>query len=675
MRFEHFTNQKLDESVDLMEVNMSPSALKQFANSPEAKGIQAGFEAEMIFPGMGGSGDDSDAEYPEADDESVRDIDDAVRFFSEDNSYSGNGLYSRDQNRFQEWLQELYYEWLSEKVSEKWSDEGRRYFQDWMEENRFDTDWTYDKLEEVLRDEEDDDELIEKLLDGYRNARSTKQIDDRVRDALVRVNEIKDEEIEEAWDSEDSDYDSARDEFRDEVETDGDYDENSWLSEEYPYMSDIHSLAQGNRSCPVDLYWPDGEPEFSGPSGDYDYDNAQDLARSLRQTLDVNAKANSDYHDGRPANTWILEPDGSLQPDDEDDMPVEIISPPMPLEECLTKIDQFFEWAADHDAYTNRTTGFHVGVSLPYRGGDVDYIKLALFLGDKYVLEQFQRSSNTYCKSALKVIQEYVAQGKAKPEDVMNLMRHNLLELAHRSIRNTTNKYESINMKGGKYIEFRSMGNEGYNNDPAKLKDIIRRYSYAMYLAGNPSAERNEYYKKLYKLVSPEHSDILNLFAAYNSGEINTTELKERWSSAVSREFTKDQPQAGGEVVAEPTTKRQSVAKKIQQSLPRSFWEVQISSRNRFNPGTTVVVAASANEAGKEAVKKTGIPHGEAIISAATPVKKFKASIKGVSGEPKVFYAKDLTAAQERLRRIYATDDLSEFTITELGPETGTELS
>jgi hypothetical protein len=115
-------------------------------------------------------------------------------------------------------------------------------------------------------------------------------------------------------------------------------------------------------------------------------------------------------------------------------------------------------------------------------------------------------------------------------------MRHNLIELAQRSIRRNTAKYESINLKDGNYIEFRSAGNEDYNKDPGKMKDIIRRYAYAMWIAGNPGAERREYYKKLYKFLDAKDNDILKLFAEYSSGLINQTELKDRWSTAVKNE-------------------------------------------------------------------------------------------------------------------------------------------
>ena len=68
------TEQQLDE------VRMSPTSLKQFADSPEAQGIKAGFEAEVIFRGRGGSGESESQAYYDIDSR-ARSIDDVIEFF------------------------------------------------------------------------------------------------------------------------------------------------------------------------------------------------------------------------------------------------------------------------------------------------------------------------------------------------------------------------------------------------------------------------------------------------------------------------------------------------------------------------------------------------------------------------------------------------------------------
>jgi hypothetical protein len=297
-----------------------------------------------------------------------------------------------------------------------------------------------------------------------------------------------------------------------------------------------------------DLSWP--VMTYTGSSsgsGGWNQDEAERLADDLHERLGVKTKVSGGYHSAtRDDNTWIFEPDSSLDSDDEDNMAIEIVSPPMPLETCLQFMEDFFEWAEDNGAYSNSSTGFHMGVSLPHRGGDVDYVKLALFLGDEHVLQEFGRAGNHFCEAAMKKIRGRV---KGNPDAVggaLTLMRSNLLELAQKALEINNHgfgKYTSINPKGGvdstnpakekgaKYIEFRSAGGSNYFEDLDKLKNTLLRYAKAMTVAANPAAERNEYYKKLYKLISPPEGDpSLDLFSRFATGEISSTDLKKAWA-------------------------------------------------------------------------------------------------------------------------------------------------
>ena len=122
-----------------------------------------------------------------------------------------------------------------------------------------------------------------------------------------------------------------------------------------------------------------------GGEGGWSESNADHLADSLAKALGVKVKVSGGYHNAtRDDTSWIIEPDISLESDESDNMTAEIVSPPMPLDECLTKMEEFFAWAESEGAYANSSTGFHMGVSLPTKfHEDVDFTKLALFLGDE----------------------------------------------------------------------------------------------------------------------------------------------------------------------------------------------------------------------------------------------------------------------------------------------------
>jgi hypothetical protein len=204
-------------------------------------------------------------------------------------------------------------------------------------------------------------------------------------------------------------------------------------------------------------------------------------------------------------------------------MPAEIISPPMPLADCLETMTKFFQWADSNDAYTNHSTGLHVGVSLPHVDGRIDYVKLALFLGDKYVLEQFNRSSNYFAKSAFDKIKDSVHSDNV--ESTFELMRKNLIELATKNLKQAGHgKYTSINLKND-YIEFRSMGDEYHTKIP-EILNTVKRYAYAMHIASRPDLYRQEYAKKLYKMLSRSGApDAVQLFSQFASNSLSKEEL------------------------------------------------------------------------------------------------------------------------------------------------------
>ena len=521
MRYKEF---KLSEQ-QLDELKMSPSSLGAFAKSPLAQGIQAGFEAELLFPGMGGPDEDGDMEPDYDMDERCSSIDDIIAFFSYDDY--GYGISGREESRLRSSLDEAYWEYADEQMYASFKDDAHELIKEYIEENDFDRE---EEMREYLSAEGVKD--IDAIMDAGRSATSTKTSPPEYLEAQAAVDEKLDELAEESYNSQDGTYDAVLEQYRDDYSWP---EEREFLSnQDIRYMSDVADQ--------YDLSWPYMRIEGGDDSG-FNEDNAEQLADDLNRTLGYTTKVSSGYHGAkRDSTTWIFEPDSSLNAD-EGDMPVEIVSPPMELDECLKALDDFFSWAKGHNAYTNSSTGFHMGVSLPNVGGKVDFVKLALFLGDEYVLQAFGREAVGFCESAIKKIKNRMKGQDTRIADAMALMRKGLIDIAHNSIASDEGfgKYTSINPKGN-YIEFRSAGGEDYFADIPKLRNMLLRYAQAMVVAADPKAERNEYHKKLYKLISPAGGNTsLDLFARYATGAISAADLKQQWATAT---LAKDSPAA-----------------------------------------------------------------------------------------------------------------------------------
>jgi hypothetical protein len=529
----------LFESEQLDEVRMSPSALSKFASSPEAEGIRAGFEAELIFRDT--RGDDDDDQEMEADydaDERTRTIDGVIEFFSNDDW--GYGIGERQANQLRDELDEAYFEWRDEQIIRDFDQESEDLVREvWLEERPMNERILSALVDGIGLDDAEADKI---LAIGDKAPRFTKSSDqtaykeanpgyDKYLEAVDIADAILDEEVEASIDRQDGYYDSALEEFRDGWEGDdsGFFDDQGlrWMSDvannyglDWPYMSGGGSSNYGNR----------------------DWD---EIGESLRNATGMPVKVSSGYHSQKRGDYYVVEPDGSLDPDNKsEEAGLEIVSPPMPLNQAIEQLQKVIEWANDPDqgnAYTNRSTGLHMGVSIPYKGGDVDYLKLILFMGDKYVLDKFGRAANTYTASAMEKLRQNVAGSRNRNDDkiasALELMKSNLLELAQRYVQQGVgnSKYTSAHIKDG-YIEFRSPGGDYLakaDEEINVLEDTMRRFAYAMYLAGRPDLERPEYYKKLYKLIAPEGNKDLELFSKFSAGEITADQLKKQWAEKV----------------------------------------------------------------------------------------------------------------------------------------------
>ena len=543
---------KFDEiksSQILDEVRMGQSDLDNFVNSPQAQGIKIGFEAELCFRGLGeGSGFtdyDAEPEY-ERTNEYLYSISDVFDFF-----YDGDHNSRRECQRAVDRLTESYHEWVDETLSNEFSEDEDMLVRDWIVENDYDRD---DELRTaILSLVDDDEERADKVLAADRDSedQEEKELYAIYLEAQDNINQELQDRIDLAIRENNHDWQSAYDAYREEKLEDDDFSESQFFRDTCGSRSawDIYRTWLDS-----DINWPYLEyPEIA--DGEFNEHGAAVLVQSLKRMTGMKVRSGEYHSVSRQDDLWIIESDGSLSPDDSSDMPAEIVSPPMPLAQGLEMIDKFWDWATDEvDAYSNDSTGCHVGVSLPYREGRIDYVKLALFLGDHYVLEQFGREANSYCRASLdKIDMDIKRLNKADLTGSLDLMRHGLLELATNHITKYFHhgKYTSINLKNGKYVEFRSMGGSDYINNKQLITNTIKRFCYAMWLASEPAAERKSYYTKLYKLLSKysRKSDELTgieIFSKLQTKQMSREEaiqlLRDRAKSRGNEPTAKKQP-------------------------------------------------------------------------------------------------------------------------------------
>jgi len=548
--------EELVESEELDEVKMSPGALEKFATSDAAKGIRAGFEAELIFRDTQGSSDDIDPEPDYDADERAYSISQVIEFF--DNDEYGYGLSDRERNRLEENLDESYMQWRDEQIISDFRNDA----EDLIREKLLDETPLSERIHLYLTDSEqmsdkEADRIIAAGVDAPKFDTSKEQqayaaenpYYQAYLDALDAAELELDESVEYSVSQQDGYWDEALDDYRDNYSGDDD-----------SFFSDVGLRWMSDIANEFGLDWPVWNMDSGRNNGSRSW---EDIGSELQAVVDMPVVVSDNYHStSRRPGQWIIEPDGSLHADDQsEEAGLEIVSPPMPLLTAIEKLRQVTDWANDPrggNAYTNGTTGLHMGVSLPTMKSEdatddigIDYVKLILFMGDKYVQQQFGRSANNFCASALDKFRQNIKGKKSDPAGVVELLRHGLTELAYRELQKGvgTSKYTSAHIQDG-YIEFRSPGGDWLAKSDEEigiLENTMLRFARAMAIAGDPSAERKEYAKKLYKLVTqdnPEYADQLKLFSEFSAGTINKEQLKKQWADTV---LQKELPSVGKE--------------------------------------------------------------------------------------------------------------------------------
>lgn len=467
MRFK----QILESMQQLDEINMSPSSLQKLAANINA---QAGMEFELIVPNFEGDDGVEVADY---------DIDDRTGYWDNiEEFFLGGEEYNsrREVERAITSMQQDFYEWVNERLDDLWPD--------------YEDDAVYEYVKENASEDEVRDALV---------------LDDDVdigRDEWKAYAEFCVEEQNNYWDY-------AREEWFDNER--GEIDEESWLRQNYPYMSDVE-----NEFGLVWPYWT------SSQDGEADIES---IASDFESMIGKTVHWSSSYHGGkREPDAYTIEPDSSLQGNN-GESGLEFISPPMSIAEMLSDLDKIEKWAGTYGVTTNKSTGLHMNVSIPdLADANLDYVKLALLLGDEYVLKQFGRTGNHYAKSAMDIIKNKVANNPETAATMLEQMRGHLNEMASKFIHNgVTNKFTSINNKEG-YVEFRSPGGNWLDDDLDKVKNTLLRFVVALDAALDPEKYRQEYLKKLYALLSPKGNgtDTMAYFAKFVAGELPKAALK-----------------------------------------------------------------------------------------------------------------------------------------------------
>ena len=258
-----------------------------------------------------------------------------------------------------------------------------------------------------------------------------------------------------------------------------------------------------------------------GYDDDYDYDEDEDyskastvLSAAVQAAMGAKVNVFNSYHErSKNLTDWYIEPDGSLESDNDGDATAEIVSPPLPAVKAIEDLQKFYAMASQLKLYTNGSTGLHINVSIPLK---LDVLKLAMFLGDQHVLQYFNRQDNGYAKSVLNSLTRSARNSALSGDDltttkiakkqstVFNQPAQTIsidMKALQQIVKDHSGAHTASISNNGKYISFRHAGGN-YLSDYNGIYNTVGRFIRAMIIASDPNAYVNEYKTKLAKLVT-----------------------------------------------------------------------------------------------------------------------------------------------------------------------------
>ena len=458
--------QKYNEQGEpIFEINFNNKQVAQ--DALDAK-VVCGFEAETLWPDISGEEEDS------LHGESWSVIEDLVY------DQEGSRSVDRIETQYKEWIMEdIIYQYESDVIQELVDDrkEQEGYLDDYVSNNIDDSE--IEDYKEQFLDNMDDAER-EEYEDWDTYAWGRQLAEEERQDHFLEwlADEIRDNG--EAWDDA---WERATSQN----------DPDDWIRSQY--SGDWYSALSD-----LDIFI---SPDSGG--------GQDEVASLIEDWASNNSKSNDvrpgDYHSGKGVDNeyWRVEDDSSI---DGDGTGAEIISPVYSSpREMLKEMRSLFGFLKNNNAETNDSTGLHVTMS--WMGNDwatTNKLKIAVLLGDKYLLKQFDREKNSYTKSQMDTLQKYMQNLQTNINDQQSLAA--LEEMLMGGL--SAGKFSSINFKDAKnveqnnLIEFRIAGGDDYHLMEDKIIKAVIRYGAVMQAGHDETAFRNDYIKALFRLLNSQ---------------------------------------------------------------------------------------------------------------------------------------------------------------------------
>lgn len=467
-RIKKLSRRKLTDEYDPNQINEINYNDRRVSQEALDLPIKCGFEAETFFTDV----------Y--ADESSSRDTVDEMSIADVENSFGD--LPSSAYEQYEDWVREVAMDDYMPDVVENWVEENRD-DDEMIDEFKIAQGITDEAVEKYKQEfeEMDPDEYENREEDGWDNSNWLRDLINEEYD-IIYADFLKDIAYED-----DDLIDIATDEARDENSMD------EWVS------NNFYSMSEFLDDFGVDYYLEDDDDE----SG------VRQVADKIYDWATENSKFDGypyygGYHGSDTDYTrWAVETDSTISADSGSG--AEIISPAFSSpRQMLEEMSSLFSWAEDEFG-TNSSTGLHITMSW---NGDSNIqpnkAKMAVLLGDEYLLKVFGRHNNTYAKSTAKYLRNNIDDIKVQGSKSLEPINKQLNKI----LASNSDRYQAINLRsrkddesGNHFVEFRIAGGQDYEKMFKEVRDAVVRYATVM-KAGHTNDYHTDYVKALIRIVN-----------------------------------------------------------------------------------------------------------------------------------------------------------------------------
>jgi hypothetical protein len=217
----------------------------------------------------------------------------------------------------------------------------------------------------------------------------------------------------------------------------------------------------------------------------------EDLGEFTGQRVNVARNSETPFDNKGKYRDWFIEADPSIMTPNEVDHGFEVVSPVFhDYEQFSSTLTSFLAWVQEQGFLTNGSTGLHINIGDSKHA--IDPLKLLLFTGESWVKTQWGRQNNPHTNSLMPTVGQLPASIDAAREIVKSF------------ITDLNEKHFVVNLKTlmeRGYVEFRPIGNSGYETKIDQILTHVNRFVQVMAIAADANKYRKEYARKLGMLI------------------------------------------------------------------------------------------------------------------------------------------------------------------------------